>query len=380
MRAKNWTSGSVLNLAFLGLFILVAFLSPFLANEKPILCKNEDGYHLGIFSSQNHEDCQVLLQPVITYSYHNIDEKNANFVSPFGEQNLQEGQQRHWLGTDQLGRDVASGMIHGTRIALLTGGLSMSIALLIGLFFGLLGGFYGNDALKIKRYSLINFMMGILFLLYFLIFPNAFLSEPSSLLLYVTFYLLIAILLFFIARKFHYFNKRVKIPLDLIFSNFIEIFQSLPGSFIILILVSLFTKASIYNVILVIGLLRWPMIARYVRAEMLKIKEHRYIEASRAIGMTPWRIIIHHALPATLTPVIVALAFGFSSAILLESTLSFLGIGLPAEHVSFGSMLAEARKNYEAWWLAVFPGFAIFSLVYIFNYLGDHVSKWIDKK
>jgi peptide/nickel transport system permease protein len=380
MKAKYWTSGSILNLAFLGVFILVALLSPFIANDKPILCKDDEAYHLGLFSSQNHENCQVILRPVIPYSYHNIDEKNANFAPPLGEQNLLKGQQRHWLGTDQLGRDVASGMVHGTRIALLTGGLSMSIALIIGLFFGLLGGFYGNDTLQVKRYTLINFTIGVFFLLYFFSFPSTFLLDLSALLLFTTFYLIIAFSIFLAGRKLHYLKKRIRIPLDLIFSNFIEIFQSLPGSFIILILVSLFTKASIFNVILVIGLLRWPMIARYVRAEMLKIKEHRYIEASRAIGMTDWRIIIHHALPATLTPVIVALAFGFSSAILLESTLSFLGIGLPAEHVSFGSMLAEARKNYEAWWLAVFPGLAIFSLVYVFNYLGDHLAKWIDKK
>lgn len=380
MKALKWTSGSRLNVIFLGLFILVALLSPFIANDNAILCKNEEGIHLTILSSQKHDDCEVILQPLIRYRYHNIDERNANFAAPFSQQNLQEGQQRHWLGTDQLGRDVASGMVHGTRIALMTGGLSMSLALLIGLFFGLLGGFYGNDALRVKRYSLINFMVSVLFLVYFLRFPHAVLHELTSLFLYLLLFGLLALVIYFAGRKIPYFSKAIRIPLDLIFSNFIEIFQSLPGSFIILILVSLFTKASIFNVILVIGLLRWPMIARYVRAEMLKIKEQRYIEASRAIGMSDWRIIIHHALPATLTPVIVALAFGFSSAILLESTLSFLGIGLPAEHVSFGSMLAEARKNYEAWWLAVFPGLAIFSLVYLFNYLGDHVSKWIDKK
>jgi len=122
------------------------------------------------------------------------------------------------------------------------------------------------------------------------------------------------------------------------------------------------------------------MIARYVRAEMLKIREQRYIEASKAIGMSDLRILFRHAAPATLTPVIVAVAFGFSSAILLESALSFLGIGLPADHVSFGSMLSEARNNYEAWWLAIFPGMAIFCLVFAFNYRGDRISKQKEKK
>jgi peptide/nickel transport system permease protein len=380
MKKHHWTNGTIINLSLLGIFVLVGLLSPFLANDQPVLCRGKAGYRISLFLKVQPADCDPVIQPLIRYKYNNIDPANASFVAPGAAQNLAPGQQRHWLGTDQLGRDVASGMIHGSRIALITGGVSMSIALIIGLFFGLLGGYFGNDGWKIKRYSLILFGVGVLFMLYFFSYMTLFIASPVQLSIFFLVFFLLELLLFLVLKELPWLKQRITVPLDLLFSNFIEIFQSLPGSFIILILVSLFTKASIFNVILVIGLLRWPMIARYVRAEMLRIKAQRYIEASRAIGLSDWRIIIRHALPATLTPVIVAVAFGFSSAILLESTLSFLGIGLPADHVSFGSMLSEARKNYEAWWLAVFPGLAIFILVYVFNYLGDRVSRMIEKK
>jgi peptide/nickel transport system permease protein len=380
MSVLKLTYGVYINLFVLGIFVLLAVFSPFIANDRPILCKSDKGLSIPVLSQKTSEDCKPLIKPLIQYRYHNIDDKNANYTGPFKSQELADGQQRHFLGTDQLGRDVAAGMVHGSRIAMITGGLSMLIALVIGMFFGLLGGFYGNDSLRVKRSVLFIFIAFILFTLYLIAYPKAIFHSYFSVTIYLVLLLIVFLCLILLARSSSFLAKKITIPLDLLFSNFIEIFQSLPGSFIILILVSLFTKASIYNVILIIGLLRWPMIARYVRAEMLKIKEQRYIEASRAIGMKDWRIILKHAMPATLTPVIVALAFGFSSAILLESTLSFLGIGLPADHVSFGSMLSEVRHNYEAWWLALFPGMAIFLLIFIFNYLGDNFSRLVDKK
>jgi peptide/nickel transport system permease protein len=380
MKAKQFKYGNFIAYLILAAFIFSGIFAPFLANDAPLLCKNESGWTAPAFSSQKYEDCSFSVSPLIKYSHNNIDAQNSNFISPFDEQNLSKGQQKHFLGTDQIGRDVASGLIHGSRIALITGSFSMTIALVIGLLFGLVGGYFGNTGYQIRRKKLINLIFLFFSFIYFLSYRSLLLSTTKSLFLFIFLVLIIALFIHFLFGKIPYLNKKMVLPVDLILSSFIEIFQSLPGSFLILILVSLFAEASIFNVILVIGLLRWPMIARYVRAEMFKIKEQRYIEASKAIGMSDWRIIIRHALPATLTPVIVAVAFGFSSAILLESALSFLGIGLPADHVSFGSILSAARLNYEAWWLAVFPGMAIFSLVFVFNYLGDKLSKKISKK
>jgi peptide/nickel transport system permease protein len=112
---------------------------------------------------------------------------------------------------------------------------------------------------------------------------------------------------------------------------------------------------------------------------MFKIKEETFIEASKALGLTDRIIIWRHALPHALTSVIVALSFGFAGTILLESTLSFLGIGIPADHVSWGSLLSDARHNYSAWWLAVFPGLAIFIMILIFRSIGNMVLKKINR-
>lgn len=369
----------VSHLAFgiLTVFLLTAVFSRFIANEKPLVCKGPTGIHWYWMGSHPNSLCEPLIHALICYDYNTIDDRNANFRSPFDDQDLLPGQQRHYMGTDQLGRDVAAGMVHGSLVALITGSFSMAIALIIGLLFGLFGAYYGNTDFRISRIKLIAPAWILFSGVYLLMYQKLFADSILMILGMVSFIVLPALLMYLVLKRIPWFAKKLSIPLDLLFSGFIEIFQSLPGSFLILILVSLFTKASIWNVILIIGLLRWPMIARYVRAEMLKIKEQRFIEASRAIGMTDLRIIFRHALPAALTPVIVAVAFGFSSAILLESALSFLGIGLPADHVSFGSMLNEARKNYEAWWMAVFPGMAIFLLVFSLNYIGDSLSRKI---
>ncbi|HAQ39289.1 MAG TPA: ABC transporter permease [Saprospiraceae bacterium] len=361
-------------------FAILAIFAPFLANDKAILCKDVDGLHFPVVSGQKCEQPEFSLQPFLKYHYSGIDPQNAAFISPLTDQHLQPGQQRHYLGTDRIGRDVAAGMIHASRVAILTGTGSMVIALLIGLLIGLTGAYFGNDQLSITRRSAMIGLLSI-FLGTFLVYYRKYFSGNFSQVLFTLLIFMMGLVLADgVLKRLKPFRKRFKLPLDMMFSSFIEIFQSLPASFLVLVLVSLFTKASLYNVILIIGLLRWPSIARFARAEMLKIKEQRYIEAARAIGMSDLRIIVRHALPAVMTPVIVAVAFGFSSSILLESALSFLGIGLPADHVSFGSLLSEARKNYEAWWLVVFPGFAIFCLVFAMNTLGDHVSRLMERK
>lgn len=380
MKARQKYISLYLSLAILLGFVLVALLSPFIANDKAIICRDNDGLKFPVVSGQNCDQATFSLYPLIRYHFSGIDPENAAFVSPLAKQELAPGQQKHFLGTDRIGRDVAAGMIHASRVAILTGTGSMIIALLIGLLIGLTGAYFGNDQIRFTPKRAIMFLLIFIFSSYMILYGTYFSGQPGQILFAILVFLFVLILLDEIIRRLKLLDKQFRLPLDLMFSAFVEIFQSLPASFLVLVLVSLFTKASLYNVILIIGLLRWPSIARFVRAEMLRIKEQRYIEAARVIGMSDWRIIFRHALPAVMTPVIVAVAFGFSSSILLESSLSFLGIGLPADHVSFGSLLSEARKNYEAWWLVLFPGFAIFCLVYALNTLGDHVSKRMEKK
>jgi peptide/nickel transport system permease protein len=175
-------------------------------------------------------------------------------------------------------------------------------------------------------------------------------------------------------------GKQVTVPIDLMVMRLIEMVNAIPGLLLILAFVAAIQEESILFVMLLIGLLAWTGVARFVRAELLRIRKMEYIEAARALGFRQWEIIFRHALPNALGPVLIALSFGMAGAILLEAVLSFLNIGVPEEQVTWGSLLREARSYAKAWWLTVFPGLAIFVSVTIFNYIGDGLTEALDPR
>lgn len=349
--------------------MFVAIFHSFIANEKPILIKKNGTYLSPIFSKKIKVEStdKVILYPLIRYSATTIDNNNTGFKSPIGRQMLVEGQQRHFLGTDLYGRDVMAGLIFGSYNALRIAVTSLIVALIIALILGLFPSFFGDKGFKIKILSVIFVVILTFILIYYLSYYQYF----NSLLIYFILVILIILLIYFLMSKLKILQSTISIPLDIICNIIISIFQSLPGTFILIILVGMFSKATLWNIVFIIGILLSPVIARYIRAEVLKIKNERFIESSKIVGISDLKIIFRHVLPYTLTPVIVALSFGFSSAIMLESTLSFLGIGIPADHVSWGTLLSDARQNFGAWWMAVFPGLAIFLVILMFNSLGS---------
>ena len=134
---------------------------------------------------------------------------------------------------------------------------------------------------------------------------------------------------------------------------------------------------SVWKVIFIIALVRWPSVTRYLRAEVLKIKEMQFVQSAQGIGLSDWKIFKDNILPLAASPVIVASALGFAYAVLAESTLSFLGIGVPAEVVTWGSLLTEARRNFSSWWLAFFPGLMIYLVILLFNSIGDRLDDYV---
>jgi peptide/nickel transport system permease protein len=139
-------------------------------------------------------------------------------------------------------------------------------------------------------------------------------------------------------------------------------------------------KPSIYIVMMVIGLTSWTGIARFIRAELLRVRNLEYIEAAQALGFSNFRVMMKHAIPNALSPVFISIAFGIASAILVESTLSYLGIGVPAETITWGKLLSIARQYPGSWWLAIFPGFAIFITVTVFNLIGEGLTDALDPR
>ena len=219
----------------------------------------------------------------------------------------------HRLGTDDLGRDVLSRVIHGARVSLTVGFTATAIALLIGSFLGALAGYYGG-------------------------------------------------------------------AVDWIVSRLIEVVLCFPFLLLVLAIVALF-RPSFITIMIALGLTSWTTEARFIRGEFLRIREMEFAQAARASGARDSRIIFRHLLPNALAPVLVSASFGVAAAILTESALSFLGMGVPPPTASWGNMLYSAEQYLEyAWWLALFPGVAIFVTVAAFNIVGDRIRDAFDPR
>ena len=167
---------------------------------------------------------------------------------------------------------------------------------------------------------------------------------------------------------------------DLLINRLFEMMMAIPTFFLIITISAFVAEPSIFYIMGVIGLTGWVGIARFTRNEFVKVRTVEYVTAAEALGASPARIMFVHMLPNSLNPIIVSVVFGIAGAILVESSLSFLGIGVPADVVTWGSILNEARGHTFAWWLAVFPGCAIFMTVLAYNLLGEALRDAFDPK
>jgi peptide/nickel transport system permease protein len=168
--------------------------------------------------------------------------------------------------------------------------------------------------------------------------------------------------------------------LDAVLMRLVDIMLCFPSFFLILAVIA-FLQPSIWIIMAVIGLTGWMGVARLVRAEVLTIREMEYILAARCIGCSDLRIITRHILPNALSPVLVAATLGVAGAILTESALSFLGIGVQPPTPSWGNILTSGKDYIEfAWWLSLFPGLAILITVLSYNLLGEGIRDALDPR
>ena len=163
---------------------------------------------------------------------------------------------------------------------------------------------------------------------------------------------------------------------DSVIMRSVDIMLCFPTFFLLLAIVAMVGQ-SVANIILIIGLTGWMGVTRLVRAEVLSVKEREFIQAARVMGLGDARIMWRHLLPNTLSPVVVSATLGIGSAILVESGLSFLGLGVQPPIASWGNLLIDAKGTMGvAWWQTAFPGLAILTTVLGFNLLGEGLREW----
>jgi peptide/nickel transport system permease protein len=228
-------------------------------------------------------------------------------------ENWREYASEHYLGTDTSKRDVMAMMIHGTRISLAVGVVSVSIYVTIGIIIGAIAGFFGGW-------------------------------------------------------------------IDDIICRIIEVVICFPTFFLIITIIAIMPP-SIFWVMGAIAIVGWTTVARLVRAEFLKLRRNDFVTSAKALGASRTRIIFRHILPNSLAPVLVTATFGVAGAILTESGLSFLGLGVPPQIATWGSVLRLGQQGLPTtWWLALIPGLAIFMTVTSYNLFGEALRDAIDPR
>ncbi|WP_353482604.1 ABC transporter permease [Haliscomenobacter sp.] len=386
-------------------FLLVAFLSPFLANERPVYAKVHGHTFFPLFqgilvdaglSSWDErlipaEDWldktyNNVLFTFIPYSPSSIDHKNLGARGPFERQRVKSWRYWHWLGTDKSGRDVAAGMLYGTLMALWVGLIAVSVSLVLGLTFGGLAGYFGDSGFVLNRATFLIY----LFFLPLSLFYAAYLPGTNEgagwfgllikFLSLVIGPLVLAYLLAGLCARLFPRLKKITLPLDTILMRFLEIVDAIPSIILVLALIATLKQPSVTYMMAIVGVITSASLARFVRAEFLKVRKQTYMEAGRALGFDHLRLIFRHALPNAVGPLLVLLSFSMAAAISTESSLSLLGVGA-ADKVTWGTILGQLRGQHEIeWWLAVFPGIAIFFTVITFKSLGEGLSEALGEK
>ncbi len=329
--------GAVAGGVFLAGLVLVAYLAPLLANNEPLYIRYDGKAHFTAFRGLFPFDkllgpdavaLKLQQDPDWLLGLSTLPDPKVGRVIlppvPYAplQQRLDDvnaapsAATKHYFGCDDNGRDVLSRMVHGARVSLLVGLLAVGLSGLIGVAIGALAGFAGGW-------------------------------------------------------------------LDtLVLSRLIEVMACFPTFFLILTVVAVMDPKylNIWTITVIIAVTSWTGMARYARAEFMRLKGSDFVSAARALGASPCRLALRHILPNALTPLLVNASFEVAGAVLFEAAISFLGVGVQPPDPSWGNILNLVTRYWEEWWLGLFPGAAIFLTVLSYNLVGEGVRDALDPR
>lgn len=315
---------AIFGLILVALMLFISVTAEFWVNNKPLVLFYNNSVYFPVVKTY-HPSVFGQKKSFIT-DYRKLESQNANVKAiwpiikwnPFESDKTLEGypappSAKHWMGSDDRGRDVLARLVYGLRYSLGFSLLVWVISYIIGVFFGSLMGFFGAWV-------------------------------------------------------------------DLIGQRFVEIIESLPSLFLLIIMVSIF-GASFPLLVGFFVFFGWMGISIYMRAEFLKLRSREFVESSRAMGGGTFRLMFTHILPNALVPIITFSPFVIAGGIAGLATLDYLGFGLPAPTPSWGELLRQGKEQFTvAWWLAAYPSIAMFISIMAFNFIGEGVRDAFDSK
>jgi peptide/nickel transport system permease protein len=323
-------------------------------------------------------------EPVFDPALVRLQEKLRPPLSKPNLESLQPGEVPklgiYLFGTDDLGRDVFSRMLQGAWVSLTVGFVAVGISVIIGIFLGGIAGYFGQHHIRLDHILLTVMMTTGAILIGFGI------AGWGAFLLIFGHAYIFSLILFRIITGNPLHPKRLVMltvktfSVDTLIMRLVDIMLCFPSFFLILTVVALL-PASIYNIMIVIGLTSWMGATRFVRAEFLSLREQDFVAAARALGVGNFRIIFRHMMPNAIAPVLVSATIGIATAILTEAGLSFLGFGVPPPHATWGNILSDGKRFiFDAPWLTFIPGMVILIVVLAFNLFGEGLRDVLNPK
>jgi peptide/nickel transport system permease protein len=369
---------------------ILLLILPVIVNHRPLYIEYKGVHYYPAFTGDDmlqfgdvnfnlqYDDVKMMdevyvIMPLIPWTAGRSDLYNS-YAGPFDHQysnGVQSGlplNYRHWLGTDGKGSDVLAGILSGFRYSALIALLALLIASIPGVILGSVAGYFGNTTLKISKASVPAFIVALIYLICTVAAGSLMISLSIAAILFFSIYKILDLIL----EKV--FPGKINLAVDSIIMRCMEVLLSIPALTVIITMTAI-VRPGVFNIAVILGVLLWPDITRFVRAQVLQVKEQDYILAARTLGFSNRRILFNHILRNGITPVIILLCFSFSNIILTEAGLSFLGAGIPPDIVTWGSLLASGRDNFDAWWLIVFPGLALLGVVYWLVTLADRYQQ-----